>query len=165
MPATIKSGRFFISLMAVENNSGYENRYFNSINMSKLTSKQQDFFTYTGTFGALLGITCLVQHMAITRDHWITYAMMLIYIFSTLGFVLLALKKVFAPLLLIISAVLVLAAELILIRNFVFSLVVLLLFIYTTVIVVSMYIEQLPQKLQKQALAEKIENEAWKGKI
>jgi hypothetical protein len=133
--------------------------------MSKLTSKQQDFFTYTGTFGALLGITCLIQHMTITRDHWITYAMMLIYIFSILGFILLALKKVFAPLLLVISTVFVLAAELILITHFVISLVVLLLFLYTTVIVVAMYIEQLPQKLKKQALAEKMENEAWKGKI
>jgi len=133
--------------------------------MSKLTNRQQDFFTYTGTFGALLGITCLIQHMAITRDHWITYAMMLIYIFSILGFVLLALKKVLAPPLLIISTFLVLTAELILITSFVFSLVVLLLFLYNTVIVVSMYIEQLPQKLKKQAMAEKIEAEAWKGKI
>ncbi|HKZ65363.1 MAG TPA: hypothetical protein VJ111_03355, partial [Chitinophagaceae bacterium] len=83
--------------------------------MTKLTNKQQDFFTYTGTFGALLATTCLVQHMAITRDHWITYVMTLIYIFSILGFVLLALKKVFAPLLLVISTILVLAAELILI--------------------------------------------------
>jgi predicted neutral ceramidase superfamily lipid hydrolase len=133
--------------------------------MSKLTNKQQDFFTYTGTFGALLATTCLVQHMAITRDHWITYVMMLIYIFSILGFVLLALKKVSAPILLIVSAVLVLIAELILIRNFVFSLVVLLLFLYSTVIVVSLYVEQLPKKLKEQALAEKIENEMWKDKI
>jgi len=133
--------------------------------MTKLTNKQQDFFTYTGTFGALLATTCLVQHMAITRDHWITYVITLIYIFSILGFVLLALKKVFAPLLLVISTILVLAAELILITNLVFSLVVLLLFLYTTVIVVSMYIEQLPQKLKKQALAEKMEKEAWKDKL
>jgi len=133
--------------------------------MTKLTEKQQEFFTYTGTFGALLAGTCLVQHMAITRDHWIAYAMMLIYIFSILGFVLLALKKVFAPVLLIISAVFVLIAEVILIKSFVFSLVVLLLFLYSSVIVVLLYIEQLPKKLKEQALAEKIENQLWEDKI
>jgi ABC-type glycerol-3-phosphate transport system permease component len=90
---------------------------------------------------------------------------MIIYIFSILGFVLLALKKVSAPVLLIVSAVFVLIAELILIRSFVFSLVVLLLFLYSTVIVVSLYVEQLPKKLKEQALAEKIENEMWKDKI
>ncbi len=91
--------------------------------------------------------------------------MTLIYLFSILGFALLAAKKVCAPVLLIISTVLVLVAELILVMNFVFSLVVLLLFIYSTVIVISMYIEQLPQKLKKQALAERMENETWKDKI
>jgi len=133
--------------------------------MTRITEKQQEFFTYTGTFGALLGATCLVQHMAISRDHWIAYAMMLIYIFSILGFALLALKKVSAPVLLIVSTVLVLVAEVILIKSFVFSLVVLLLFLYSSVIVVLLYVEQLPKKLKQQALAEKMENEIWKDKI
>lgn len=133
--------------------------------MSKLTNKQQEFFSYTGTFGALLATTCLIQHLAIARDYWIAHSMTLIYVFSILGFVLLALKKVFAPLLLIISTILVLLAELILITNFVFSLVVLLLFVYSTVIVVSLYIEQLPRKLKEQALAKRREAEMWKDRI
>jgi predicted neutral ceramidase superfamily lipid hydrolase len=133
--------------------------------MTRLTEKQQEFFTYTGTFGALLGATCLVQHMAISRDHWIAYVMMFIYIFSILAFVLLALKKVSAPVLLIFSAVFVLVAEVILIKSFVFSLVVLLLFLYSSVIVVLLYVEQLPKKLKEQALAEKIEKQLWEDKL
>lgn len=133
--------------------------------MTKLTNKQQEFFAYTGTFGALLAATCLIQHLVISRDHWIAHLLTLIYIYSILDFVLLALKKAFAPVLLITSTVLVLLAEALLITNFVFSLVVLLLFLYSTVIVVLLYIEQLPQKLKEQALAEKIENQLWKGKI
>ena len=133
--------------------------------MTKLTNKQQEFFAYTGTFGALLATTCLVQHMAIARDHWVAHTMMFIYIFSILGFILLALKKVFAPVLLIISTFLVLLAEALLITNFVFSLVVLLLFLYSTVIVVLLYIEQLPRKLKEQAMAQKMEAQIWKDRI
>ncbi|HKO80921.1 MAG TPA: hypothetical protein VJU78_11025 [Chitinophagaceae bacterium] len=133
--------------------------------MTKLTNKQQEFFAYTGTFGALLAATCLVQHLAIARDHWIAHTLMFVYIFSILGFILLALKKAFAPVLLIISTFFVLLAEALLITSFVFSLVVLLLFLYSTVIVVLLYIEQLPRKLKEQALAEKMEAQIWKDRI
>jgi hypothetical protein len=133
--------------------------------MTKLTNKQQDLFTYSGTFGALLAATCLVQHLAIARDHWVAHTMTFIYMFSILDFILLALKKAFAPALLIISTFFVLLAEALLITNFVFSLVVLLLFLYSTVIVVLLYIEQLPRKLKEQALAEKMEAEIWKDRI
>lgn len=133
--------------------------------MTKLTNKQQEFFTYTGTFGVLLATTCLVQHLAVARDHWIAHTLMFIYIFSILGFIFLALKKAFAPLLLIISTFFVLIAEALLITSFVFSLVVLLLFLYSTVIVVLMYIEQLPRKLKEQVLAEKMEADVWKDRI
>jgi hypothetical protein len=133
--------------------------------MSKLTTKQQEFFAYTGTFGALLAITCLIQHLVIARDHWIAHTLTFIYIFSILDFILLALKKAFAPVLLITSTVLVLLAEAILITSFVFSLVVLILFVYSTVIVVLLYIEQLPRKLKEQALAERMEAEMWKDRI
>ena len=133
--------------------------------MSKLTNKQQELFAYTGTFGALLATTCLIQHLAIARDHWIAHSLTLIYIYAILSFILLALKKTFAPVLLITCTVLVLLAEVILITSFVFSLVVLLLFLYSTVIVVLLYIEQLPRKLKEQALAEKMEAEMWKDRI
>jgi len=133
--------------------------------MSKLTNKQQEFFAYTGTFGALLAATCLFQHLAIARDHWIAHSLTFIYIYSILDFIFLALKKTFAPVLLIISTILVLLAELILLTNFVFSLVVLLLFVYSTVIVVLLYIEQLPRKLKEQALAERMEADVWKDRI
>lgn len=133
--------------------------------MSKLTTKQQEFFACTGTFGALLATTWLVQHLVIARDHWIAHTLTLIYIYSILDFILLALKKAFAPALLISSTVLVLLAEVILITNLVFSLVVLILFVYSTVIVVLLYIEQLPRKLKEQSMAERMEAEVWKGRI
>ena len=133
--------------------------------MSKLTNKQQEFFAYSGTFGALLATTCLIQHMSLMYFFWIPYAMMLAYMLSVLSFILLALKKASAPLLLIISTFFVLLTEALLITTYVFSLVVLLLFVYSMVIVVLMYIEQLPRKLKDQVLAEKMEAQIWKDRI
>ena len=50
-------------------------------------------------------------------------------------------------------------------KRFAFSLVVLLLVLYTVIIVVGVYVEQIPQKLKQKRLAEKEEEELWAGKI
>lgn len=133
--------------------------------MSKLTNQQKDFCAYTGAFGALLSATCFIQHMIIARDHWITHVLTLIYIFSLLSFFLLALKKAYAPLLLIIATFFALVAELLLVASFLFSMVVILLFLYSFVIVVIMYVDQLPRKLKEQALSEKMEEQVWKQRL
>jgi len=87
------------------------------------------------------------------------------YIFAIIAFLLLALKKPVAPVLLIISAVFSFVTEIIWVKGFVFSLVVLLLVLYTVVIVVVLYVEQVPQKLKQKRQAEKEEEELWAGKI
>jgi len=133
--------------------------------LNPLTSRQQDLCSYAGTFGALLGITCLVQHMMITRAHWITFAMTGVYIFIIISYILLAFQQTISPVLLIASAILSMATEWVLIKNYVFSLVVLLLFIYSVVIVVVIYIEQIPALLKQKALARRAEEEEWRGKI
>lgn len=130
-----------------------------------LNTRQQDTCSYAGLFGALLALTCLIQHIVITRAHWITFMMLGIYIFVITAFVLLALQKSAAPVLLIIAASLSFIAEVILIRNGVFSLAVLLLFIYNVVIVVIIYMEEIPLLLKQKSLAMKAEEELWKDKI
>ena len=133
--------------------------------MNILTNKQQDLCSYSGLFGALLSATCLIQLIVITREHWISFAMLAIYLFSILAFVLLALQKSTAPWLLIAVAALLFLAELVFLFSGVFSLVILLSFLYSVIIVVLLFVEQLPQKLKEKALAEKTEALAWKDKI
>ena len=130
-----------------------------------LTAKQQDLCNYTGLFGVLIALTCLIQHIAITRAHWITFMMVGIYLFIITAFVMIALQKVMAPILLIIAAVFSLIAELILIMNDVFSLAVVVLLIYTVVIVVVMYLENIPGLLKQKAVLLKAEEDLWKDKI
>jgi len=133
--------------------------------MNSLTNKQQDFCGYCGTFGALLSLTCLVQHLVISNVHWISFTLLGMYLFVAASFILLAVQKPIAPVLLIISCVVTLVAEATLIISFVFSVAVILLFVYTVVITMVIYIEGLPKRLKGRALLIRAEKEAWEGKI
>lgn len=140
-------------------------RVINHTTMSKLTARQEDICTYTGIFGALLAATCLIQHIVISTDHWLVFVLLGIYAFSITAFILLALQKSIAPVLLIAAGVFAGVSEVILLKSFVFSLVVLLLFLYTAAVVVILYIERFPEKLKAKALAKYEEELAWEGKI
>ena len=133
--------------------------------MNVLTSKQQDLCTILGSFGAMLSAACFVQLTVISKDHWLAFVLLGINAFAILAFILLALQKAVAPLLLIAVAALLFLAKLVYIFSGVFSLVVLLSFLYSVVVVTVIFVEQLPKKLKEKALAEKAEALVWKDKI
>jgi len=133
--------------------------------MNILTSKQQDICTYSGSFGAMISAACFIQLMVISRDHWVAFLLLGINLFAILAFILLALQKPVAPLLLIAVAALLFLAKLVYIFSGVFSLVVLISFLYSMVVVAVLFVEQLPKKLKEKALAEKAESLVWKDKI
>jgi hypothetical protein len=132
--------------------------------MNTLTNKQQDVCTYTGLFGVLLNTTCLIQLLTIIREHWISYALLAVYSFSVVAFSLLGLQKAIAPWLLILCAIFLFIAEIVFLFSGVFSLVVLLSFMYSVVIVAVLFIEQFPKKLKEKAQAEKAEAMAWRDR-
>jgi hypothetical protein len=133
--------------------------------MNVLSDKQKDFCSYSGLFGALISVTSFIQLIAISREHWLTLVLLGINAFAILAFVLLALQRAIAPWLLIVVSALLFLAMLIYVISGVFSLVVLLSLLYSVVIVVMLFIEQVPQKLKAKALAEKAEAMAWQDKI
>ena len=134
-------------------------------NLHPLTNRQKDICTYGGIIGVMLSLTCLIQLMIIGTTHWMVAVLLLIYLVPITAFTCLALQKPIAPVLLIISSVLALAAEIAWIRAQQFSLVVLLLLLYNIVAVVFVYVEQVPQRLKQKRLAEKAEASLWEGKI
>jgi len=136
-----------------------------AILIKPFNQKDENLCEYTGLFGVLLSLTCFIQHLVVTRSHWIAQLMMVGYLFAIVAFLLLGLKKPISPVLLIISAVFSFTTEIIWVKGLVFSLVVLLLVLYTVVIVVVLYVEQVPQKLKQKRQAEKEEEELWAGKI
>jgi predicted membrane protein len=132
---------------------------------NKLTKKQEEFCVVAGVAGAALSITCLLQHFYFMYSLWFTWLMAFVYIFSTVAFILLARKSRFAPICIIITAVLLFIDELLLVLSLTFSVVVVLLMIYSIVMIVLIYMDNLPQKFKAIAAEKEAENNYWKDKL
>ena len=129
--------------------------------MENLSRQQESFCENAGLFGALISITCLVQHLVFMIPHWITYSIAGVYILCITGFILLAKKNASAPLLLLISAVLVLLLEVFMTLALAFSLVLLLLLVYMVVINAVLYGGDTAKQLRKRNAALKEEAAQW----
>ena len=130
-----------------------------------LTPWEKNLCEYGGIFGVLLSLTCLVQHIAVAIPGKITNPMIPGYLFAIVAFVLLGIQKSYAIILVMISAVYSAFNEYQWMKHYSFSLVVLLLFIFHIIVIVAIYVEQVPEKLKQKRLAEKEEEDAWRGKI
>ncbi len=130
-----------------------------------LNPRQQFVCSYGGFAGILLAFTCLIQLVVFGTSNWIVFVFLGIFALTILAFLLFALQKYIASIFLIVTAVLNLGVELACIRSGVFSLVILLLFLYNTIIVVFVYAEDLPKKLREKSRALKAEEALWEGKL
>jgi hypothetical protein len=130
-----------------------------------LTTRQKNLCEYGGIFGVLLTLTCLVQHIAVAIPGKVTNPMIPGYVFAIAAFTLLGLQKTYASILLIISGANAAFTEWQWMKHYSFSLVVLLFFIYHVIIIVSLYAEQVPERLKQKRRAEKEEADLWKDKI
>jgi hypothetical protein len=134
--------------------------------LNPLTERQQNFCTYGGTFGILITLTCMIQHLVVViKSNWITNAMLMFYVLIAVFFLLLALQKSFAPFLLIVGAFFSLAIQYVWMRELSFSLAVLLLFLFHVIILVALFTEQVPYRLKLKRRAELDEENKWAGKI
>ena len=130
-----------------------------------LTNGEKDACTYMGLFGALIAITCLIQHIVITRMHWITFVMMALYLFSIVAFVTLTLLKGFSPLLLIASTVVIFGMEVFHLFSHLFSLILVSFLIYHFVLLAILFMGTIPQKLKYREAVLRAEELAWQDKI
>lgn len=131
----------------------------------QLTNRQENLCEYGGAFGALLSLTCLIQHLIVTRSHWIAHLMLFLYVFAIVAFLLLAFKQTISPILVIVSTVFSLAIQVIWMKSYAFSLVVLSLFLYHVIMVVVIFAESLPAALKRKRIAEIEEEMRWAGRI
>jgi len=87
------------------------------------------------------------------------------YLFAIIAFILLGLQKINAVVFLIISGAYAAFTEWQWMKHYSFSLVVLMLFIYHVIIIVAIYVEEVPESLKQKRLAQKEEEDLWKDKI
>ena len=130
-----------------------------------LTNRQRNFCEYGGTFGMLLTLTCLIQHLVAVQPMLITNIMIPFYLFMLVAFLLLALQKHYSILLVILGAVFSMVIEVLWIKHSSVSLVVILLFLYHVILLVMLYTEDVPPKLKQKRQAQLAEEQKWSGKI
>jgi hypothetical protein len=134
--------------------------------LQPLTNRQQDICTYGGLFGALIAITCLIQHLTVANTEYAFYKIIAsAYVFIIISFSLLAFQKPISLILLFVSILFSLGIELVWMKDLAFSLIVLILLLYTVIIVVVVYTEQIPRRLKQKRQSELEEEKKWEGKI
>ncbi|MBI3137193.1 MAG: hypothetical protein HYZ15_01270 [Sphingobacteriales bacterium] len=133
--------------------------------LNPLSKNQQEFCTWSGVFGALIAGATLIQHLSFSVPGLLSSLMIPPYLFIISSFVFLALQKAFAPVLLIISTVFSFASCLLVLAGGALSPLLIILMLYTVVITVFIYIEQIQIALRKKLEAERVEKEQWRGKI
>jgi hypothetical protein len=130
-----------------------------------LTKSENNLCDYAATFGVLLSLTCLVQHLIFAIPGRVTNPMIGGYVLAVISFLLLGLKKPVSIILLIISTVFSFVIEYLWLTHYSFSLVVLLFFLYNLIITIILFAEQIPKKLKLKNAAEKAEKDQWAGKV
>jgi len=133
--------------------------------LNPLTKGQQEFCTWAGVFGTLIAAAAMIQHMIFMIPSLLTYLMLLPYLFIVFSFVMLAVQKVAASVLLIISSVLALGINVLLIFSGAYSPIVIILMAYSIVTTSYLFMENIQEKLRRKKLLEKAEADLWKGRI
>lgn len=133
--------------------------------MEHLTKKQESFCENGGIFGALISLTCLIQHLIFMVHGWIAYSFIPVYLLSIIGFVLLARKSSKAYLVILISTVLIFVVEALMIIGLVFSVILLILWVYSVLIIVFIKVDHIQKQLYQKEKSEKAEREKWDGII
>lgn len=134
--------------------------------MDHLSKQQENFCDNAGLAGVLISLTCLFQHFYFMIPGWVTYSIIIVYLSALAGFILLMRKSPSAFGVLLISGILILALESFMILAKTYSLVLLLLLIYTVIIIALMYTSaELQKNLRRRHIAKKADEAEWEGKL
>lgn len=134
-------------------------------NIQELPKKDAELCGTLGFVGATIATVTLFQHFYFMTTVWVAYAMMLVYMFTIVAYILLITKKSTAPVLLIIASGLLLLTMVYYTLAVAFSLLVTLLMLYTLVITILVFIEEMPQKLTSHNLYKKENDAYWANKL
>jgi len=141
------------------------NAFIMTTTPDSLTNRQKNICEYGGGFGAVLTLVCLIQHLIFAIPNKITNPMIPMYIFIIIAFILLAIQKQIALILLIIGAALTSIIEYLWMTHYSFSLVVLLLFLYNVLIIITVFSERIPQTLKQIQQTRQAEDNFWREKL
>lgn len=130
----------------------------------ELQKWQESFCANAGLFGVLLSVTCLLQQLFFFSSHWIVFtAMACIYGLCVVSFVLLIKKAPSAPLLLLVSGILIFLLEVFMMYSLAYSLALVLLMLYLCAVCTVLFVDGIPSLLKKRYALIKEEADKWEG--
>lgn len=133
--------------------------------MIALNTRDKNLCSYTGFIGILLTLTSIIQLFVIAKEASVITWIFGIYIFTLVAFSMLIAQHHGAPYLLISATVGLLIVDIMVSRNGFFSLVIMLLFIYCTIVSLFIIMDGLHQRLWKRTLSQQAEEDRWRDKI
>lgn len=137
----------------------------NKQNLKPFSKKEDEMVSVLGVVGTALSLTSLFQHFYFATNGWQVWTIAIAYIYSTIAYILAVKKNRLCGVLLIIAAVLLFINEILLFFMGVSSPVVMLLFVFTIITIVLLYMENIPAKLKQKFLLESQDDDFWKDKL
>lgn len=133
---------------------------------TKLSKNEEGICSYTGAFGILISLTCVIQLFIVAPDHWVNGVMLGAYGYIIFCYFFLAFGRHSAPLLMIIASLLSLASAFAFVLiNRQISYIVIIQYVYCTTIMTFLFVDGLYNRLLTRAMEKRIEESAWAGKI
>lgn len=133
---------------------------------AKLTKHEEGICNYTGAFGILISLTCVIQLFIVAPDHWVNGVMLGVYAYIIFCYFFLAFTRHSAPILMIFASLLSLASTFaFLIINRQISYIVIIQYVYCTTITIFLFVDGLYNRLVAKAMEQRLEEAVWVGKI
>jgi hypothetical protein len=130
-----------------------------------LSERDKGLCTYIGLVGIMLTLTSVIQLFVIADETSTITSIFPIYIYCIVAFSLLIAQHYASPYLLLGSIVGLLIVDIIVAKNGLFSLIIMLLFIYCIITAIFLLMDGLQQRLWKRTLAKRAEDAQWNNKI
>ena len=133
---------------------------------AKFTKTEESICNYTGAFGILISLTCVIQLFIVAPDHWVNGVMLGVYAYIIFCYFFLAFARHSAPILMIFAAFLSLASTFaFIIINRQISYIVIIQYVYCTTIMTFTFVDGLYQRLVMREMERRMEDAVWAGKI
>lgn len=131
----------------------------------KLTKIEEGICNYTGAFGILIALTCIIQLFAYGLNHWFNNVLLSVYAYILFSYFFLAFQRHSAPIILIVSCLFSLGVVIAYWQFMIISYIVIIQYVYCVTVTLYFFIDGLHDRLIQREMEKRAEEAIWAGKI
>lgn len=131
----------------------------------KLTKHDTGICNYTGAFGVLITLTCIIQLFAYGVNHWLNNVLLTAYAYILFSYFFLAFQRHSSPIILIISCLFSLGIVIVYWEFYIISYIVIIQYVYCVTITGYLFIDGLYGRLVQYEIEKRAEEAVWADKI